>query len=889
MMNRENTTMHLSASMFLTQLMYISQDIVWKNAYLANKSEDPNYSIETEIFMAASRNMLTFDTIYQFDRATLEEVGMSEIAIDAAMDDKYSIPLNMRTICTRTYIKRLLLTNPDTGHYINYIEHNNYYRMLMGLPDIGDEDFVYNTEFENIPQNIPVHLMSISDRYNLEQLGYLETLKELYPKKKYLQHIASRQIDVFTARIADKFAILHMRTTEFENLTTDFKDLYNNCRYTIIRVYYNDVYRKNNEFYDNFLALCILFMTTQMMHYKYLDVDITRDFYDLESIRYIYDSYSVPFFSSIPIQYHTKIIKNINKIISYKGSTRVFYDLFEIFNFGSMDVYEYYIIKSHKLDHRGIPIFVYDDEGNPDTRAMYDIKFGKVRLYDDPPLELSDTANIVSYESMITGDPYWMSDPDLLDKLYEENFNYLESKYIGIQTVFDMMKIVIEASYFIQMLVSNRATLNSTTILFNNTNTYINIFDMIIYLSALICQKYGYEGNISTNLPTVSKIMGFNFKESATIIQNQISKNPILSGDQTLNDLLLNMNVNSLASVNNTFTKIKSLQVHLTEMISSSSTTEEYFAYYNLNKALMYSNVMEDLYRKRDDTVAESFKDLLSDINGELYIRLLSPELQIDDEINTLLVGFQKAVTDLEYFESVDGIDISNIIQYLFTILEFFKSAKAELTGYNVTYILSNRGMNIIKLFGEMYSQEHASTFYDKIDYLKDKIHNILHTSVRLDDEMKLLDLEDLLTELSIYFEKDELVLEDAFKIYQEVTSLVDGNEMVFFDDILKSEDTNMIHEKMPLSDMVRLTSMRGEIYFDSLIVRLKDNIEYFKDMTNILLNDIIRVSEEIILLARTETLTLFDDINIRLNNNQINEPMMMADQITLVSNKNFE
>lgn len=809
MAQNTNNSMHLSASVFLTQLMNISRDIVWKNTYLANKSEDRDYSIEVEIFMAAHRDMLTFETIFQFDRQTLVEVGMNPEAIDAAMDDKYSIPMNLRDICVNIYKRRLLAIDVETGHYVNYQERNNYYRMLMGLPNVGDTDYVYNTEFDDISQNVPIHLLSMSDRYNLEQMGYLNTLKTLYPEKQYLQHIASKLIDPFAARSADRFSILYMKTAEFENLISDFKEVYNNCRYTIIRVYYNDVYRRNNEFYDNFLALCILFMSVQMMHYKYLDVDITRDFYDLESIRYIYDSYSVPFFSSIPLTYHTRIIKNINKIISYKGSTRVFYDLFDIFNFGSMDVYEYYIIKSHKLDHKGIPIFVYDAEGNPDVRAMYEIKFGKVRLYDDPPLELSNSANLLTYENMVSSDPYWISDPELLNKLYAENFNYLESKYIGIQTVFDMMKIIIESVYFVQMIVNNRATLNRTTILFSNTNSYMNIFDMIIYLSALICRKYGYEGNITSNVPSVSKIMGFNFKDSVNIVQNQIRTNPILVKDQILNDILLNMNVNSLASVNSTFKKITDLQLHLTEKITSSISVEEYFAYYNLEKALMYHNIMESVYMKKDGSTAESFKDLLSDINGELYVRFLAPDLQLDDEIDTVLIVFKKAVAELKYFESADGVDIGNIIQHLFTILDFFKSAKSELTGYNVTYILSNRGMNIIKLFGEIYTAKHDITIKDKFEYLQDKIFKITtkyattkETSIELSDNIDFSK-----STIKYYMDKDTITFEDTIKLFDEIVSFVDGSELMLFDDINYSINNNHFNERVSLEDRLILIS----------------------------------------------------------------------------------
>ena len=47
----------------------------------------------------------------------------------------------------------------------------------------------------------------------------------------------------------------------------------------------------------------------------------------------------------------------MNMLLSYKGSTRVFYELFDLFGFGDTDIYEYYILKTHKFVD-GKPVFV---------------------------------------------------------------------------------------------------------------------------------------------------------------------------------------------------------------------------------------------------------------------------------------------------------------------------------------------------------------------------------------------------------------------------------------------------------------------------------------------------------------------------------------------------
>lgn len=801
--NRFTSSIYLSSSAFLTELMNVSKGIVWKNTYLANKNEDSNYGIQTEMFMAASKNLLTFDIIYQFDYATLISAGLSNDAALAAMDDKYTIPQNLKSTCATLYRKNLLEKDSITGRYKKYEERNNYYRQLMGLPNIDDTNYIYIINNLDIDPNIPIHLLPLADRYNLEQSGYLDTLLEQYPTKKYIKHLASKLIDPYVARLADRFSILYINTSESNNLIDDFKDVYNNCRYTVIRVYYNEVFRKDNELYDNFLAMAILFMAMQYMFHKYLSVDITRDFYDLESIKYIYDSYGVPFYSSIPLDYHKNIIKNINRLISYKGSTRVFFDLFDIFNYSGADIYEYYIMKTHKFDQNGTPIFVYNPDGSLNKREMYDIKFGKVKIYNDPPLELSDASNHLTYDELTATDPYWNSDQELLDKLYNEEYNFLETKYIGIQTIFNMMNIVNEAAYFIQIIMSNKTGLKSTTVYYSNTTSNINIFDMLIYLSALICKKYGYSGNISTELPSVAKILGFNFKDLATIVQNNIRTNTTLNSDMTLNNLLLNMNVNSISSVNSTFKNINSLKRHLTEKITNAKSRDEYFAYYNLEKVMLYQNIIESVYKKVDGTTADSFKDLLNDINPSLYIRFLSADLDIDEEIDIILILFKKACTELKYFESADGIDISNVVQYLITVLDFFKSAKSELTGYSITYIVSTKSMNNMKLFAEIDHTIETILDKDEINYLTSKIEKISELKRLNNDNIEIIDDIETIAEPRIQNESF-MPLNDIITNPLNDIEIKDESTMLF--DVIKvSNQNNRRNEIMQFNDKLLL------------------------------------------------------------------------------------
>lgn len=843
MSNVNKIDINLSSSVFLTELFNLSKDIIWKNQSEANKNEIKEASLEREIFMAASKGLLSFDSIYQFPYDILAKVGLSEKQIYDAIDDKRTIPDNLRNICVKLYVEDILAKDPTTGRYINYNEENNYYRMLYGLPDNEDTNFIYNTKYDDIPKDVPIHELSISNRYALESRGYLDELIKLYPDKKYIKHLGTKCIDPYIARSAERFSILHMNTSEYENLYTDFQDTYNNCRYNITRVYYTDAFRKDNEVYEGFMAMCVLFMTVQLMHYKYLEADITRDFYDIESIRYVYESYGVPYFSSIPLEYHKKIIKNINRLISYKGSTRVFFDLFDLFDYGHMDVFEYYLLKTRKFKD-GVPVTILDRDGNEDIRAMYDIKFGKVKLYNDPALELSNVANHMEYEAMTLLDPYWVSDEELISKLYEEeDFNYLETKYIGIQTLFDMMQIMYESAYFFKMIFDNRIALKKASIFYNQLGKSINIFEMCVYVAALVCKKYGYEGNISSEYPFVARIFGYNFKADLTTVLNDIAKNQYLKKDTELNKLILNINPNSIASINSSFASIQNLRNHFTRKKHEARTKEEYFAYRNLEQTLLISNIVEEVYKKKDKTLAASFADLIADMNPDLYLRLNSKFVDVEDEIDNILILLKKTFPVLKYIEWADGIDISSLIEHLFKLLSFFKSAKAELTGYNIVYLISDRGANMFKLMSEISHIEFNGTMPD--DYFKHltDILEIGYEFKRMRDRLIALTDKGKYHDLKLYYKINEeikkiddllILLYTFYKENFEYLNVTDVVHNIIIKDIYKSfiafsDEANLIFEKIEYHTTIHKIESKID-YFQAMIETVYEKIGPIKD-----------------------------------------------------------
>lgn len=805
MINNANASVNISSSAFFSELMKISTDIIWKNQMLANRYENIEDYINTELFTSAIKNIITFDSVYQFDYNVLISAGLSEEQALAGMDLKETIPEQYRNNCVQKYISYILQKNNNTGRYINYTESNNYYRMLFGLPDIGDTDFFYNTIYDDISKDIPIHELSIHERYMLETYGFLSELIEQNPDKKYLKYLTNKCIDPAISRNTDRFGILWINGSDFTNLLLDFKAVYEDCRININRVYYTEAFKRDSEMYEGFMAMCILFMTIQLMHQKYLDSDLTRDFYDLDSIKYIYSNYSVPYYSNIPLSYHIKIVKNLNSLLSYKGSNRIFFDLFELFNYGSIDIYNYYLLKTHKFDESGNPVFVKNIDESYDYPSMYDIKFAKVDITKNPQVEISNPINHVDFD-LITGlDPYWISDSELMSKLYSTKFNYLESKYIGLQVVFDLTKIIYESSYFFKMILDNRLPLSNLTIYISTVSRFVSLFDIIIYLAALVCKKYGYEGNISSKLPSIAKILGFNFKEDLINIRNDISNNQYLQDDTELLNLLTNMDMSSLSSVNQTIEKIFNLRTLISNRKINAKSRNEFFAYSNLEKTMMLSDIIEDVYEKSDGDTALSFADLLNDRVNYLYERLNSVDLNINNEIDTVLETLTRTFSSAKYINYTDINNINATITQLFKLLYFFKSAKSELIGYNIIYTFSLRGINMMKLMDQLTNVSQTVFLNTDINDMDDIINKNSFMNNLTSENMSLSDYG-MLEFNHKHFEDLEIPLMDKINlITQNFSTLELKNDDILTDDSKYYESNNFTKSNAPFSDRLTL------------------------------------------------------------------------------------
>ena len=850
----------VSARIFNDALMDITKELLVKNAYeaMASETEKCDY-IYVDRYESAARLLQTkYST--SFLTASLDQIDQLNAQINywQSQIDKLEsgIPINKMPKPTVEesiqYYQELIDENKkqieivisinDTASesmrnamriLVEYNEYNDYYLMLDGHPSTDSDDtarvYVYNEDFGEM---MPIDEQPYAEKSrwidSAEGKAFIEEHKS-ESKYKYLQYMTTKRIRPFIARAAERFAILYCPPTDPSVLRDDFMNIYKMSLDYVISVFYSDAYRiPEPQLYEGFIGMAILFMAFGEMHYKYLDVDISRDFYDLDSLKIIYEAYSVPFYDIIPMKYHKKIVKNINRLLRYKGSNQVFFDLCDIFDYDILGIFQYYLFKERRLDKNNDPYVMwkttdgkevtYDEDGNPtnlpidmsgnpiwelDLQSMYEIYFVKANINKERYTQLIDPNNKISYDSIVNVDSYWFQfDPDTVKTIYENVYNYIETKYIGVQLMFNMTDLLWESSYFMGMLRDNRSKISDSRFMISHDRlgTSVPLFDMLIYIIALICKKRGYEGeirglfykvddegnyldekgNITTDpnkyveTPTkTARILGFNFKgllkglqsikdpfnqeishreksmqglhikkdfnedekfHPADIeigndffhgdyIQDWIQKNEgFVQSDEGRNLISRifaqksestseaktayfdNLHITTMEDISRAFKAMKNMKLDIDTLLYNTHNREEYNALRDLQRLLYTTEIVTEVFE--DDLTGElaiSYYSLLESLNPQLANRFNDEDIDINDELDYCLIQLQNLCDELKYMIYIDQLDIDVITQYLYKMLEFFKSAKADLTDFNIVFYISDRSENCLKFLERIY------------------------------------------------------------------------------------------------------------------------------------------------------------------------------------------
>ena len=354
--------------------------------YLSNYRTFMNFSI----YAACNAGTLSyFDLIKYIPKETRkmilnvyikEYTNLKVYSENKAMLDSYlaTLPLSKST-----QIKDAICKDMRDWYPLNHKEKNNYYRALIGLPPIDNKGYVYEDtlvhsydpvtksfkEFgdrfiKNLPKEMypEIHWkqnLYEFDSYDIQMLkdsGILDEYIEACgatpsdPRYKYIRYLTDNKLDLYECRRARKFDLIGLPTVNDDDARKRFTDCYYTNRDFVLRTVYSDAHKFQSDYYDKFMIIFTLINTIMDMLSDITIMIIDREVFDSRCIKWLFESFGVPYYSEIPIKYLKAMVKNLNILLKYKSSTRNMIDICKLFGFNDVRVFGYYLFRERLVD-----------------------------------------------------------------------------------------------------------------------------------------------------------------------------------------------------------------------------------------------------------------------------------------------------------------------------------------------------------------------------------------------------------------------------------------------------------------------------------------------------------------------------------------------------------
>lgn len=759
---------------------------------LAKANETLESAKASDMYIAAYYETDNFSFYKSFDLEALVNAGLTRPAYNTAemIGDKTKIPLDKRAKVVQEQRKIILR---------DYVELNEYYRPLVGLPPLSatEEDYIVVPDELKTKYNIDaskkyLHTLTDNELYLLKIDGYLDNLIKENPDKKYLKYIGEDRLNIIKIREAKNFEIIYSDRLVDEPEYIEFINIYDTCREYVNMVLYNSGFASTYSYYDNFMALSIMIMTIQKMTANTFKYGIQRDLYDWDFVRAVYSLYNIPFVEHLGMEYHQIIIKNLNNLLRYKATDKVLFDICSLLGHDRIKIYKYYLMKHRKYDD-GKPVFIYkkvkDDDGNEiyveDVERMYEIYFQQVSLQDENlTLALKDKENKLDYLDVTLPDPYWVEDEGLYKTLYEKEYNFVESKYIGLTIMYKFSELIFELTYAFRLVQDKKDELADAIIMMPKIDMdyKFNIFDLVIYLITLVCKRNGFKDTVITDPSKISHIYGFDFNEdSIAKIKAIITENHKFVDQRTL-EYFTNLEVSTAKDVNDLFVRIREFNDFILNKMRESKSIKEYHFYKDIYTISMVSDVTKEMF-EIDGVPATSYLEYLDYACPLLSAKVRAADTQeeLAEQISYVISRLEHELTSMEYLYAINDNN-SPLIASLIELIRFFKSYTVDLATFGIIYLMDSKYFNMLRLiddyrmFKTLIPEDDMHIDYaDRINSY-DAVIDDMKTMIDIDDRMKMY-VTMLPTEEDIFYDEiawmHKLVWMDFnLGVYDAVTSV---------------------------------------------------------------------------------------------------------------------
>ena len=753
-------------------LMYLVTGIVVKRTDLAKNAETAETARAWDQYFASVTGRYSFHTFNRYAESVLAKHYSDPNFIYACVRNPANIPSEDRESIAK-----------DQAAYVieNFVERNNYYRILMGLPPTSatTADYIYITDQPTIPSDTPIHELTADQISRLEVNGTLAKLQKRYPNRDYLKYLGNNAIDLTKARLARRFDILRLGVSSSEETKRNFLKEYMMARRYVLVSSYNSDLVSDKTLYDPIMGTIILTLAIRNTlvpdEKAYLDYD--------EILDAILESYGLlKYFGNFPHTYKRRLVIALDNLLMYKGTDGVLIDVCKIFSPDDLIANRYYILKYPTVDVYGHVSFT----NNPKTDFTMDFVKAPIKDHDINYAE----EHRVPYESVTESDYLWQLTKAETESLRRGEFNLMMSKYIDAEAAFDVTGLVFETCCFLNLLTYARYNLDKVY-LYNQyaTNGRCTVFSTLMFLFAAMAKRSGYDGNIiydpidigelwshyrldsykddNTGVKVIGKTEDdgrhwrFNYGVDMDLVQEIVDKyelridvvGTILDEYETIQ--LTKPSGNCTASdMVNIYVTNRALYEAILEEMATTMDIGRYEGLARLRDILFTSTEQYDTFEMADGTHAATYYDMLVDMEPKLAAKLDScgNEIGIDgtltdkaeSELNNLIVYALEQLENLfttdEFhylFLGTPSVYTTLLGKYIRTAINVFKASSVQFRNINIVLKLGDR--DPIRLIDDqrrakvMYPETHVhvidecsvhrTIYIDDMIYVGDKIY----------------------------------------------------------------------------------------------------------------------------------------------------------------------
>lgn len=714
---------------------------VIKDQTKADANETVDIERNANMYISCVLNQANY-RLFKYKQADFEAVGLwDQKLINECLVDSSKIPLN--------YVNKL--TELKTKEFLdNYEEENPYYRMLNGLPPIGEEGLILTedmipTGYKGLSVGSYIHELPDTQIDILHSTGIIDSLVEADPSLEYLKHTGSKKISIFNARYSEDFQLLYAPDDVPTVVLNRFKTKMESNRVYTLKCIYNNAFKIGSEdHYDQFIRIFILIQTMIDMIVEIPDMLLKREVFDRRTIQLIFENNGVDYFPEIPYRYQIAMVRNLNKLIKYKSTTKCVVDICSLFGFDNIQLFKYYLLRDRRVDPNTQDyVFATKEQYNYETDqyetvedfdSEYELKFLKVPIDGIADDYMRDKSLIKSYDDITLDDKYWDGDlthDDVRKSIVEFEFNCIESKYRSIDTVYSLTELMFQTCYFFNMifddvLVEENLTIKVPEIASVGTFKFT---DVIVYMFALMYEYNGIEDTIMDTQSKILAVKGFNFKADLAKLSAYVEEKGYTLEELGCDFQIPEGSILTYKQMMSIFTNNKKVYDHIIHELFTANNKDIYDIYYKLYDSLMLTDLTLNYFRDSKGNLAPTYTDFLSDRDSILYnsilsIRKLETESVKKQKITDIIDACVYAIEDYleldEYkliFNFFPGVGTEAVRKYLYNVINFFKSYKVQYESINVVYIFDDKLDNKINIIDRILI-EHDLTKADVVHAL---------------------------------------------------------------------------------------------------------------------------------------------------------------------------